>query len=165
MPQQKSYSQFLNILFDAQCKVIWFSSTSNLKLFTSVRVTSIAVILTVTSWRARLFPVHSPCRKQSYPVCCWRTFYILLITHFGQMSLSHQVKHSPTILFYYALQWMSMQGENTSSSGGQKLLIHKQSQSSRGERTKAILFKRPKTKQVCIVIKDLLLKTQPLKTS
>lgn len=142
LTQQKSYSQFLNCL---TLSVIWFSSTFNLKLFTSVRVTSIAVIFTVTAWRPRLFPVYSPCRKQSYPVCCWRTFYILLITHFGQMSPSHQLKHSPTILFYYALQWMSMQGENTASSGGQKLLIHKQSQSSRGKRTKA----QDKTSMCC----------------
>jgi len=88
--QQRSYSWFLNFLSDPhQYKVIWLPSAFNLKQLTLIRVISTAVTLTATPWQSRLIPVNSPCRNQSYLVCCWRTFYILLITHFGQMSPPH----------------------------------------------------------------------------
>lgn len=110
--------RFLNFLSDTHwCKVIWFLSAFHLKLFTLVNVISITVKFMTTPWRSRLFPGHPPCRNQSCLVYCGRTFSILLITHFGQMSPPCQLKHCPTILFDFALQRMSTEGEHASSSG------------------------------------------------
>lgn len=64
-------------------------------LYALIKVTSIAMKFTAPPWRATLFPAHSSCGKQSYPVCCWTTTYIPLVNHLGQMSPRVQLNHSP----------------------------------------------------------------------
>lgn len=166
LTQQKSYFVFwfCSLIFcltlskcqsELTSEVTWFSSIFNLKLFTLVRVNSTAEISTGIHWRTRLFPDLSPLSALllenilhpfNYPL--WTDV---------TTSTAQALPHNPILLGTAVAEHAGRKYIQFWRAEASKL---QQSQSSRGKE----VLKRPKTKQVRVIIKDVLWKT-PLKAN